>query len=145
MQHYQNILFATDLNTDTVIAARRAVELAHLFHAKLSLAHVVVGLDIGADVNLAPQILTEADLLCVQDAHKRLEMLAQQLDMSVIIEKWLLNSGHVALQIHRLAVEQQIDLIIVASHGKHGFFKLVGSDTTDILEEANCDVLVVRI
>ncbi|WP_040294848.1 universal stress protein [Beggiatoa alba] len=142
---YKHILFATDLNTDTVSVARHAVELAQLFQARLSLAHVVTGLDTGVMLNLAPQVLTEMDLIQVQDAHQRMESLVRELGETQLTDKWLLNSGPVALQIHRLAVEQEVDLIVVASHGQHGFFKLFGSEATDILEASSCNVLVVKI
>lgn len=44
-----------------------------------------------------------------------------------------------------VAKEEQADLIVMGSHGKHGFGLLLGSTATGVLHHAKCDVLAVRI
>ena len=53
--------------------------------------------------------------------------------------------GQPRQEIHRLAEEQQCDLIIVGSHGRHGLALLLGSTANDVLHGAPCDVLAVRL
>jgi len=48
-------------------------------------------------------------------------------------------------EIHRLAKDQGLDLIVVGSHGRHGLSLLLGSTSTGVLHGAKCDVLAVRI
>lgn len=48
-------------------------------------------------------------------------------------------------EITQVADEQQADLIVVGSHGRHGLELLLGSTTNAILHHANCDVIAVRL
>ena len=43
------------------------------------------------------------------------------------------------------ATSHDVDLIVVGSHGRHGFALLLGSTSTGVLHGAKCDVLAVRI
>ena len=58
--------------------------------------------------------------------------------------RWLI-WGEPQQEITQLAIQQQIDLIIVGSHGRHGFAVLMGSTAKDVLYHAECDVLAVHI
>ncbi len=48
-------------------------------------------------------------------------------------------------EIVRLAEQEQIDLIIVGSHGRHGLALLLGSTASNVLHHAKCDVLAIRL
>jgi universal stress protein A len=57
---------------------------------------------------------------------------------------------HIALgrpenEIHLLAATLRADLIIVGSHGRHGFALLLGSTANGVLHGAKCDVLAMRV
>ncbi|WP_339891630.1 universal stress protein, partial [Neptuniibacter pectenicola] len=54
-------------------------------------------------------------------------------------------TGQTESEIHRIAKELEIDLIIVGSHGRHGIALLLGSTANGILHGATCDVLAIRI
>jgi universal stress protein A len=47
--------------------------------------------------------------------------------------------------VHRVAEEQQVDLVVTGSHGRHGLALILGSTANAILHGAKCDVLAVRI
>ena len=53
--------------------------------------------------------------------------------------------GHPAQEMHTLAEENSMDLIVVGSHGRHGLSLLFGSTSNSVLHGASCDVLAVRI
>ena len=55
-----------------------------------------------------------------------------------------LERGHASTQILRLAQDKGVDLIIVGSHGRHGWRLLLGSTANAVLHGARCDVLAVR-
>ena len=53
--------------------------------------------------------------------------------------------GHPAQEMHNLAKQENIDLIVVGSHGRHGLALIFGSTSNSVLHGASCDVLAVRI
>ncbi len=53
--------------------------------------------------------------------------------------------GKAATEIHRLAQQQGVDLIVIGSHGRHGLQVLLGSTANAVLHGASCDVLAVRL
>jgi universal stress protein A len=88
------------------------------------------------------------DLSTIQEqldehAQQRLELFADNLAMRV--QQLHVVSGHTESEIHRIAKEQQVDLIVVGSHGRHGLALLLGSTANGVLHGAKCDVLAVRV
>ncbi|CAA0119727.1 Universal stress protein A [BD1-7 clade bacterium] len=53
--------------------------------------------------------------------------------------------GHIGDTLLDLAEEGEFDLILVGSHGRHGWRLLLGSTANAILHHAKMDVLAVRI
>jgi universal stress protein A len=76
-------------------------------------------------------------------AKKRLAYLADKLAIPEA-NQWL-EMGSPKLEIIRIAEENNVDLIIVGSHGRHGLALLLGSTANGVLHHAKCDVLAVRI
>ena len=87
------------------------------------------------------------DLTSIQDqldehAKKRLTEIASP---QVSAEDQHVLVGMPDTEIHRFAQENAVDLIVVGSHGRHGFALLLGSTSTGVLHGAQCDVLAVRV
>jgi len=142
MSGYKEVLVAVDLSDDLTGALKAAVEKVAT-GANLSLVHVLepayyyYGME-PALGTLPPSF--EEDLL------KRAK---QQLDdagsrFGVPSERQYLERGHAPTQILRLAQDKGVDLIIVGSHGRHGWRLLLGSTANAVLHGARCDVLAVR-
>jgi len=53
--------------------------------------------------------------------------------------------GQPAQEMHRFANDNNVDLIIVGSHGRHGISLILGSTATGVLHGSQCDVLAVRV
>ena len=53
--------------------------------------------------------------------------------------------GEPQQEITQLAAQEQIDLIVVGSHGRHGLAILMGSTAKDVLYHAECDVLAIHL
>ena len=53
--------------------------------------------------------------------------------------------GVTGQEIVQMAGQEQIDLIIVGSHGRHGLALLLGSTANGVLHHAKCDVLAIRL
>ncbi len=139
---YQHILLAVDLTEESASVAAKGVELARLGGSKLSLIHVIEPLSFayGGDV---PMDLSAIQEQLDEHAHQRLNSFAESLDYKV--EKLYIVSGHTESEIHRIAKQDEADLIIVGSHGRHGLSLLLGSTANGVLHGANCDVLAVRV
>jgi len=43
------------------------------------------------------------------------------------------------------ADQNNIDVIVMSTHDRHGLKRLLGSTANGVLHEASCDVLVVRV
>jgi len=80
-----------------------------------------------------------------RDARKTLSEFAVRIgatDAEQVVISSSRNPGHGIL---RFAREQDIDLIVVGSHGRHGIDVLLGSTANAVLHRAHCDVLAVRV
>lgn len=144
MDVYKNILFAADFSEHSIVVAERAFDLAQKYQSGLNILHVVDYLPI-ADSAYGPVIPFEKDLTdeLVSAAKKRLANIANK--YSIPIEKQWLEIGSPKLEIVRVAEENDIDLIVVGSHGRHGLALLLGSTANGVLHHAKCDVLAVRL
>lgn len=140
---YKNILVAIDLSEESRKVLLQAKEIAaRNQHAKLSVVHTLepLGFAYGGDIPM--------DLTSIQDqldshARARLKALLEGLDIPEENQHVLV--GMPDTETHRLANEQGVDLIVVGSHGRHGFQLLLGSVSSGVLHGAPCDVLAVRI
>lgn len=144
MNHYKHILLAADFSDSGAEVALRANQLAKEDHAKLSVVHVVDNLPI-TDATYGPIIPFDGDLTeqLMEAAKKRLAKIADGLNIPES-NQWL-EIGSPKLEIVRIAEENDVDLIVVGSHGRHGFALLLGSTANGVLHHAQCDVLAVRI
>ncbi len=144
MSHYKHILLAADFSDQGQKVANKAKELARSNQAQLSVIHVVDNLPI-SDASYGPIIPFDGDLTeqLMEAAKKRLAKIAGELGVSE--NKQWLEVGSPKLEIVRVAEENAVDLIVVGSHGRHGFALLLGSTANGVLHHAQCDVLAVRI
>ncbi|MCB8890135.1 MULTISPECIES: universal stress protein [Halomonadaceae] len=139
---YHHILVAVDLTKDSHRVLERAIAVSERnANAKISIMHTLepLGFAYGGDIPM--------DLTSIQDqlddhAKKRLAEIAtphvEPQDQHVVV-------GMPDTEIHRFANDHGVDLIVVGSHGRHGFALLLGSTSTGVLHGAPCDVLAVRV
>lgn len=144
MDAYKKILLAADFSEHSNRVAKRAFDLAQKYQSELSILHVVDYLPI-AESAYGPVIPYDMDLTdeLVKAAKKRLAKVAEQL--SIPEERRWLEVGSPKLEIIRVAEENNVDLIVVGSHGRHGLGLLLGSTANSVLHHAKCDVLAVRL
>lgn len=142
MANYRNILVAVDLNNETNVVVYKASELANIYKAKLSIAHVVepLGYAYGGDI---PIDMTEVQTQLKNHATAHLEKIGTQ--FSIDAASQYVTIGRPDTEIHNLIEEHHFDLVVVGSHGKHGLQLLLGSTCNGILHGATCDVLAVRL
>lgn len=142
MSIYRRILAVVDLNEGSTEVAGRALAIARACgNTELQLLHVVeyVPIEPLSD-SLMPAAQIEADLL--DRARVRMAELAATLHR---VPPWRVESGNVKAEIMRVAREQQVDLIVIGSHERHGLSILLNLTEDTVLHAAPCDVLAVRL
>ncbi len=144
MANYQHILLAIDYSEHGDWVARKAKALAEKNQAKLSIIHVLDNIPM-PDTNYGTVIPLDVDSSYdLLEAEKiRLVQIGERLgvDRSRLRLIW----GVPKQEIVRIAEQEQVDLIVVGSHGRHGLALLLGSTANAVLHYANCDVMAVRL
>ncbi len=139
----KNVLYATDFSATSESAFPYATALCRRFGSTLHVAHVL------SDANLL--LMTGGvDYVSVgtiyEDAHTLAQEKLQQLTarLGKIRSRTHVRHGQVWTNLRGIVVENEIDLIVVATHGRTGLGKLLlGSVAEDILRHAPCPVLTV--
>ncbi|NMZ42397.1 universal stress protein [Pseudomonas proteolytica] len=139
---YEHILVAVDLTEECDPVIKRAVAIAG-DTVKLSLVHIVepMAMAFGGDV---PMDLSQLQQQQFDQAKERLDRLIAKYP-ALKKDQSHLTYGQPRQEIHYLAKEQNCDLIVVGSHGRHGLALLLGSTANDVLHGAPCDVLAVKL
>lgn len=142
MGDYNTILVAVDLSEEAAQVAAKAARLATINNAELHLVHVIEPLSFayGGDIPIDFSTIQEE---IQQQAEAQLQALCTKL--SLPIERLHIALGRPENEIHVLADQLSADLIVVGSHGRHGFALLLGSTATGVLHGAKCDVLAMRV
>jgi universal stress protein A len=144
MSLYQHILLAVNLSPGSDEVAIKAKQLACHNQAKLSLVYV---LDLPPVLGMGYEVPLDCD-----DSLNELLISNAELDLNTFIQHtqldlhqtWL-RQGDFVEEIVSIAQDNQVDLIIIGSHGKHGLALLLGSTANSVLHHARCDVLAVRL
>lgn len=143
MAIYSHILLAVDFTPATDAVAQQAMALHKTFDARLSLVNVVefAQMDLSNDLVLPQELDFDRELM--ELARQRLHKLAKQLGIDE--SECFVAQGSTRREILHLAEEQNVDLIVIGSHGRQGIQRLLGSTANAVLHGAPCDVLAVRI
>ncbi|MGH8400015.1 MAG: universal stress protein [Gammaproteobacteria bacterium] len=141
MAAYRNVLIAVDLSDDSAAVVRRGLEVAG--DARVSLLHVLefIPVDPAGEALLPPPVDLEGELL--QSARQRLDTLCESLGLAAAPHR--VEVGSIKAEIVRVANQEQVDLLVLGSHERHGLALLFGSTEKSVLHKTPCDVLAVRL
>lgn len=144
MTTYQHILLAVDFSNDTDFVINKTCDIASLSRAKISIVHILDNIPM-PDTSYGTVIALndEADNALLKQEKENLNTIGDRLNVPEN-QRWLI-WGCPKEEICALAAQENIDLIIVGSHGRHGLALLLGSTANDVLHHAPCDVLAVRL
>ncbi|MES2204409.1 MAG: universal stress protein [Pseudomonadota bacterium] len=140
MSIYKHVLIATDLSEENTVVVEKAIAIAKAFDAKISVLHVVEPLP-GYGYAYVGIADIEAELLT--EAQKSMEAFSKQ--HNIPLERCHVEVGPMKIEITKLVKQENIDCMIVGSHGRHGFSELLGSTAHIAVHSASCDVMTVRI
>jgi universal stress protein A len=143
---YSNILVAIDLSEQSrevldaaqAVAAKTGATL-HLVTVVKPLTQVYGGLDMAPISSGTASFEEEA----ARQARSQLETLAREYRIKSADIHIL--TGAPGREIRELASATSADLIVIGSHGRHGFSLLLGSTANAVLHDAGCNVLAVRL
>ena len=143
------ILVATDFSDDSNYALSYAVEMAQRFSAELIVLHVdqplapvmVSELNPGLDLGAMNRIAEEQRLLALREVDKTVDRLREK-QLKV---RGLLRVGAPFLEIVITAQNENVDLIVIGTHGRSGLAHvLMGSVAERVVRKTHCPVLTVR-
>ena len=142
MSSYSHILVGLDLSTESQQVINRVKFLFADSTTKISICHILEPLAFayGGDI---PVDLSDVQTQLKDQAVERLAIYGAQLNIDRIDQHVIL--GHPAQEMHTMATIENIGLIVVGSHGRHGLSLIFGSTSNSVLHGASCDVLAVRI
>jgi len=143
MSPYKHLLLAVDFSDHSQDVSKTAEQLAKLYQAKLSIVHVVDNLPLNSDPYGPIQFDVDFTQELLDNAKERLDKFAANLNITP--EQQFLEMGSSKYEIVRVAEENDVDLIVIGSHGRHGLKLLLGSTANGVLHHAKCDVLAVRL
>jgi len=139
----KNVLFATDFSATSDAALPYAAAICRRFGSTLHLFHVLSEASLlmmtgGVDYVSMGAIYEDAQ----DEAKERLEQICARLEG--IPHRSYVRHGQVWSTLTRILAENDIDLIVLGTHGRTGLGKLLlGSVAEDILRHAACPVLTV--
>ena len=146
---YERILVATDGSALSEKAVQSALSLAKLSGATLVALRVIPRyprsyLEGGATVDISEIKRIEAQWTA--QAQEQLSAIkAEGKNMGVTVKTTIAKSDLVAESIIATADKQEVDLIVMASHGRKGIKRLLlGSETQHVLTDSHIPVLVLR-
>ena len=144
MDDYQHILLAADFSTHGDYVASKAKHLAETCNARLSIIHVVDNIPMpDTAYGTGIPLNEDSSYELLEEKKSRLMQLGDQLGVDAS-RRWLV-WGVPEQEIVRIAGEEQVDLIVVGSHGRHGLALLLGSTANSVLHHAGCDVMAIRL
>ena len=147
MAHYKHILVAIDESPISYAAAEHALDIAKLFGGKVTLISVIaVDPFSGVDFYKVAPAVTDYFMQAEQNALDRLNDLKQTFTrLGIDLDIRIMHGLSPSEGILQTSKELPIDLIVMGSHGRKGFQKLVlGSVAQKVLGASEIPVLIVK-
>jgi universal stress protein A len=146
MSAYRKILVAVDLSSESGIVIRRALGFMgqgvqlHLAYVQEPMDSVYMGVVPYGPVFVG---MDEVEENLKKELNGKLSSLGGE--FGVPAENLHFLNGVPAKEIHRFVDENDIDLVVMGTHGQKGVQLLLGSTANSVLHGCSCDVLAVRI
>lgn len=140
----KKILVPTDFSEQASIALQAAAGIARKSNAEIILLHIIdlpqEAMDMIQPGYDLPQIM-----LFKQNAEARLTQTALSQELSGLNVSQVLKLGRTFNEVNEVATANNIDLIVMGSHGASGFKELfIGSNTEKVIRTSNIPVLAIK-
>ena len=142
MVELKKILFPTDFSESAENASHYAISLAQKYGGKIYAVHVIepftYTVDFGIDYSAQYKEMETS-------AKKLLNEIVASLKKSKIDVEGVLLSGEPFVEIIKYAKKKQVNLIIMATHGRTGIeHMLMGSVAEKVVRKSPCPVLSIK-
>jgi nucleotide-binding universal stress UspA family protein len=142
----KKLLVPTDFSDSARQAFRYGLSFAKEYQAELVLLHVVENLTVGYASDLFPVPMAEVFQEISGYAKAELAKLAEEARQRGVRVSELVVQGKPSAEIIRHAADNDVDIIVLGTHGKGMLDQaLFGSTTERVVRRAPCPVLSVRM
>jgi nucleotide-binding universal stress UspA family protein len=143
----RSILLPTDFSECGNFALSYATSLARTFGARIICVNVIEPIvpTVGYTGMTEPLPLADISEQLEDSAERELPKIAECEECADIEIEELIVHGEAATEIVRVAKEREVDIIVIASHGRTGLGRILfGSTAEAVVRHAACPVLVVK-
>lgn len=146
MSGYRKIAVAIDLSSESTAILERARAVSapdsevHLIYVQEPMDSVYMGVVPYGPVFVG---MDEVEENLRSELREKLDAIGEKFAVAENARHFL--SGTPAREIHRFAEENDIDLIVLGTHGQKGVQLLLGATANSVLHGSPCDVLAVRV
>jgi nucleotide-binding universal stress UspA family protein len=141
----KKILVPIDFSEYSKSALKYATSFAEIFHSELVLVYVIEPVIYPPDFSMGQISIPAVDLEMDKRAKEELEKLAQTEFNSSIKVTTMVKTGKPFVEIIETAKEEEVDLIIISSHGHSGVEQILfGSTAEKVVRKSTCPVLTIR-
>ncbi len=141
----KKVLVPIDFSDYSKSSLRYAVNFVKSFNAALYLVYVIEPLIYPPDFSMGQIAIPSVDLEIDKRAEDELKNLAEKEIPEDIHTKTIVKTGKPFIEIIETAAEENIDLIIIATHGHTGVEHILfGSTAEKVVRKAPCPVLTLR-
>ena len=147
MKAPQQILVPTDFSTYAEKALQEGLFLAKQFNARLHLLHVVEDIQqCAADYCLREEFVQQYRTSGIENSQQKLKSELEKYPEAKEVQVTTnVRVGRPEDEILKEEKEKNIDLIVIASHGRTGFLQyLMGSVAERVSRGAKCEVMLVK-
>ena len=143
----RSILFPTDFSECGNFALSYAASLARTFKASIICLNVIEPIvpTVGYSGMTEPLPIADIAEQLEDSAERELPKLAECDEFAGIEVEEMVVHGEAAAEIVRVAKDRNVDLIVIASHGRTGLGRILfGSTAEAVVRHAHCPVFVVK-
>lgn len=145
MEQIKKILVPIDFSDYSKNALKYATRFAKQFNAKIYLIYVVEPMIYPADFSMGQVAIPSTDIDLHSRAEEELKKLSKDIINGSLKVEILIKTGKPFVEIIETASANDIDLIIIATHGHTGVEHLLfGSTAEKVVRKAPCPVLTLR-
>jgi nucleotide-binding universal stress UspA family protein len=143
MLHIRHVLFATDFSETCAAAFSMAATLAHDYGARLTVVHVATPPPVMVSGEMMLPVGAATDPAFYQNLWNQLRNIRTGYKDVVVDHKLI--EGDPAREILGLADSEEVDLIVLGTHGRTGLSRLLmGSVAEQVSRKAQVPVLLVK-
>jgi len=141
-----NILVPIDFSDGSNLALSTALDYAKTLNSKIHLLHIIQPISYPIGMEIAHYNFSDVEKDMIDTSRKNLkDLIKDPMYSQISFEIVVLNGTSSSNSIIQYSIENNIDMICIATHGSSGLEHfLFGSTTEKVLRKAECPVLVVR-